>query len=62
MGECSTSVVVLKYEHRSSSDRFIFRRDVGTFDHIEENAEVMLKVLRWVAIKALSKSSRGMAV
>src|SRR5258708_29393908 len=60
MGECSTSVVVLKYEHRLLSGKIIFRRDKGTFDHIVENAEAMLKVLRWDEIEAPSdrKSTR----
>ncbi len=49
-----------RYEHRSSSDRVIFPRDEGTFDHIVENVEVMLEVLRWVAVEAPSQSSRGM--
>ena len=61
MGECSTSVVALKYEHRSSSDRAIFPRDEGTFDHIVENVEAMVEALCWVAIEALSKPLCGMA-
>ena len=54
--------MVLKYEHRLLSGKSIFRRDEGTFDHIVENAEAMLKVLCWDAIEAPSKTSRGIVV
>ncbi len=53
--------MALKYEHRSSSDRAIFPRDEGTFDHIVENVEAMVEALCWVAIEAPSKSLCGMA-
>ena len=62
MGECSASVVVLKYEHRLLSGKIIFRCDEGTFDHIVENAEAKLKVLCWDEIEAPSKTSRGIVV
>src|SRR5258708_33542017 len=64
MGECSMSVVALKCEHRSSSDKFIFCDDGGIIGHIVESVEVMLEfeVLRWVPTEALSKSLSGIAV
>ena len=64
MGECSMSVVALKCEHRSSSDKFIFCDDEGIIGHIVESVEVMLEfeVLRWVPTEALSKSLSGIAV
>ena len=55
------SVVVSKYEHRSSSGKITFRDDEGIFDHIVETVEVVLEV-RCLAIEARLKSRRGIAV